>query len=84
MALNIPYLIKELQSLTDRNVLDRKILVSDRAQIVMPYHILFDQYMPYYFCVIIQNDEKVKLWLKKIQFFPVLPNPFCPRSVSSN
>ncbi len=44
VALNIPYLIKELQSLTDRNVLDRKILVSDRAQIVMPYHILFDQY----------------------------------------
>ena len=35
VALNIPYLIKELQSLTDRNVLDRKILVSDRAQIVM-------------------------------------------------
>lgn len=44
VALNIPYLIKEIQSLMDRNVPTPKILVSDRAQILMPYHILFDQY----------------------------------------
>jgi len=44
VALNIPLLIKEIKSLTDRNVPAPKILVSDRAQIVMPYHILFDQY----------------------------------------
>ena len=44
VALNIPLLIKEIQSLVDRNVPAPRILVSDRAQIVMPYHILFDQY----------------------------------------
>ena len=44
VALNIPYLIKELKSLTDRNVPMPKILVSDRAQILMPYHVDFDTY----------------------------------------
>ena len=44
VALNIPLLFKEIQSITDRNVPMPKILVSDRAQIVMPYHIAFDQY----------------------------------------
>ena len=44
VALNIPYLIKELKSLTDRNVPEPNVLVSDRAQILMPYHILFDEY----------------------------------------
>ena len=36
VALNIPVLCQEIKS--------PKLLVSDRAQIVMPYHILFDQY----------------------------------------
>ena len=44
VALNIPYLIKELESLTSRNVPMPKVLVSDRAQILMPYHILLDAY----------------------------------------
>jgi adenylosuccinate synthase len=44
VALNIPILMKEIKSITDRNVPMPKILVSDRAQMVMPYHILFDQY----------------------------------------
>ena len=44
VALNIPLLFGEIKSLTERNVPAPKILVSDRAQIVMPYHILFDQY----------------------------------------
>lgn len=44
VALNIPILIDEIKSITDRNVPMPKILVSDRCQIVMPYHILFDQY----------------------------------------
>ncbi len=44
VALNIPLLFKEIQSIVERNVPQPKILVSDRAQIVMPYHILFDQY----------------------------------------
>ena len=44
VALNIPILINEIKSITDRGVPIPKILVSDRAQIVMPYHILLDQY----------------------------------------
>ena len=44
VALNMPVLIAEIKSITDRNVPTPKILVSDRAQMVMPYHILFDQY----------------------------------------
>ncbi len=44
VALNIPLLFKEVQSIVDRNVPVPRLLVSDRAQIVMPYHILFDQY----------------------------------------
>jgi adenylosuccinate synthase len=44
VALNIPYLFNEIKSIVDRGVPTPKILVSDRAQIMMPYHILFDQY----------------------------------------
>ena len=44
VALNIPVLFKEIQSVIDKGVPMPKILVSDRAQIVMSYHILFDQY----------------------------------------
>ena len=44
VALNILLLFKEIQSIVEKGVSMPKILVSDRAQIVMPYHILFDQY----------------------------------------
>ena len=44
VALNIPILMNEVKSITDRNVPMPKLLVSDRAQMVMTYHILFDQY----------------------------------------
>ena len=44
VALNIPVLMKELKSITDKNVPMPNLLISDRCQIVMPYHILFDQY----------------------------------------
>ena len=44
VALNIPVLIGELKSITDQNVPAPNLLISDRCQIVMPYHILFDQY----------------------------------------
>lgn len=44
VALNIPYLFQEINDLVERGVPKPKILVSDRAQIVMPYHILFDEY----------------------------------------
>ena len=43
VALNIPVLFNEVKSIVDKGVPMPKILVSDRAQIVMPYHILFDQ-----------------------------------------
>ena len=44
VALNIPYLFNEIKSLEERNVPTPHILVSDRAQILMPYHIDFDKY----------------------------------------
>lgn len=44
VALNIPKLIEELRSLTEQGVPMPKLLVSDRAHIVMPYHILLDEY----------------------------------------
>ena len=44
VALNIPYLIKEINSLVEKGVPKPKVLVSDRAQIIMPYHIKFDEY----------------------------------------
>ena len=43
VALNIPVLFREIQSIVDQGVPKPKILVSDRAQMVMSYHILFDQ-----------------------------------------
>lgn len=44
VALNIPVFCAEIQSLVDKGVPTPRILVSDRCHIVMPYHILFDQY----------------------------------------
>ncbi|MDE6433196.1 MAG: adenylosuccinate synthase [Lachnospiraceae bacterium] len=44
VALNIPVLFKEVNEIVEKGVPMPKILVSDRAQIVMPYHILFDEY----------------------------------------
>ena len=44
VALNIPYLQKEIDDIVSQGVPKPNILVSDRAQILMPYHILFDEY----------------------------------------
>ena len=44
VALNIPYLFNEVNDLVSKGVPMPKILVSDRAQILMPYHVLFDTY----------------------------------------
>lgn len=44
VALNIGSFCKEIESVLEKGVPTPKILVSDRAQIVMPYHVLFDQY----------------------------------------
>jgi len=43
VALNIPVVFHEIQSIVDRGVPKPKILISDRAQMVMSYHILFDK-----------------------------------------
>lgn len=44
VALNIPYLVEEIESLVAAGVPKPDVIVSDRAQILMPYHILFDEY----------------------------------------
>lgn len=44
VALNVDNFINELKNLEEQGVKNVHILVSDRAQIVMPYHILFDCY----------------------------------------
>lgn len=44
VALNIQNLVDEIDSLVKQGVPQPKVFVSDRAQILMPYHILFDQY----------------------------------------
>lgn len=44
VALNIPVLFKEIEELVSKGVPNPKLLISDRVQMVMPYHILFDEY----------------------------------------
>ena len=44
VALDIPKFVKEIKSITDKNVPAPHLMVSDRCQVVMPYHVLFDQY----------------------------------------
>ena len=44
VALDIPKLFAEYNSVVEKGVPAPKLLISDRAQIVMPYHVLFDQY----------------------------------------
>ena len=39
VALNIPYMFREINDIVSKGVPMPKILVSDRAQILMPYHI---------------------------------------------
>ena len=43
VALNIPVFFNELKGIVDRGVPAPKILISNRAQMVMSYHILFDK-----------------------------------------
>lgn len=43
VALDLPKFFKELDSLITQGVLVPDIRISDRAQLVMPYHILFDK-----------------------------------------
>jgi len=43
-AINVSALLGELEAMEKRGVPKPKLLISDRAQIVMPWHILFDRY----------------------------------------
>lgn len=43
VALNIPILFRELKSIEDQGVPAPNLMISDRCQVVMPYHILFDE-----------------------------------------
>ena len=42
VALSVPNIIKELRELESRGVPSPQLMISDRAQIVMSYHVLFD------------------------------------------
>ncbi|MDD6039125.1 MAG: adenylosuccinate synthase [bacterium] len=44
VALDVKKLFNEIKDITAKGVPTPKILVSDRAQMVMSYHVLFDQY----------------------------------------
>lgn len=44
VALNVAKVMEEIDEITGRGVPKPQIMISDRAQIVMSYHILFDQY----------------------------------------
>lgn len=44
VAFNIEALLHELNTLVGRGVPKPKVLISDRAQVMMPYHIDFDKY----------------------------------------
>ena len=44
VALDITKLVKEINDVTSKGVPQPKLLVSDRAQIMMPYHVLLDTY----------------------------------------
>ena len=45
VALNIPILIGELEGIIAKGVPKPIVLISERAQIIMPYHIKFCRYM---------------------------------------
>lgn len=44
VALDIPQIVKEIEEVVSRGVPRPNIVVSERAQVLMPYHRLFDQY----------------------------------------
>jgi adenylosuccinate synthase len=44
VALNIPALLKELEGLKEKGIPVPAVRISDRAQVVTPYHLLLDEY----------------------------------------
>ena len=43
VALNVDYLVKEIESLSEREV-EFQLLISNRAQVLLPHHIMLDTY----------------------------------------
>lgn len=44
VAFNIPYFVKELKYIKESGIKEPKLMISDRVQILMPYHVDFDTY----------------------------------------
>ena len=44
VAFNVPYFVKELEYIKSSGITEPKILISDRVELMMPYHIMFDTY----------------------------------------
>ncbi|MDD3571300.1 MAG: adenylosuccinate synthetase, partial [Lachnospiraceae bacterium] len=44
VAFNVPFFVKEMEYLKENGLDNPKILISDRVQLLMPYHIVFDTY----------------------------------------
>jgi adenylosuccinate synthase len=44
VALNIQALLKELEGLQERNIPAPVVRISDRAQVILPFHLLLDEY----------------------------------------
>ncbi len=44
VALDVIKLVEELKSITDQGVPEPKLIISERAQLLMPYHVLQDTY----------------------------------------
>lgn len=44
VAVNIPAIMQERKDLADKGVPEAKLLISDRAQVLMDYHVDFDEY----------------------------------------
>ena len=67
VAFNIPYFVKELNYIKESGIKNPKIMISDRVQILMPYHVDFDTYeeasliYPYMQAYKGQDDDSVSM-----------------------
>ncbi len=44
VAVNLQILLQEIQSLAQRGLPESQLRISERAQVILPYHLLFDEY----------------------------------------
>ena len=75
VALNIEALLKELESVTSRGVPTPKLLISDRAQVMMPYHVDFDDRRG-------GAAGQAVLWLHQVGHCALLQRQICQRWAS--